>query len=292
MESELTDPLDPISNWERDEEVEQLDSQWTPLPKKFKQYHHDPDFARRNARDAKLASLGPDFASQELAAYRDAGFIDLAAFHRHQAEAAQAAANQAATDQAATDQAEANQAATDQAAADQAAADQAAADQAAAQAEEIPEYIKIEEEDLEFLACGWTNNPNAMSFATYFNRNPRMLPPLSIQAGNEKCHRKLTSSQSSEVPNIGESFDMPNLIPVLVNNDHGCLGDTYILNDYGTLNFYVWNEVEAGQLGALRISPEIDTSGDFQHNFQIQLEYVVEHAHHTHHIARPARASL
>jgi len=80
------------------------------------------------------------------------------------------------------------------------------------------------------------------------------------------------------------SFRKPNLVPVLVSKDDGCLGDTYVLNDYGTLDFYLWNEVQAWRLDLIGKSPEIietsSGSGNFQRNFEIQLGYIAEHAGH------------
>lgn len=46
-----------------------------------------------------------------------------------------------------------------------------------------------------------------------------------------------------EVPGLAESFNLDNLIPIMVKVDYDG-GDTYLLTVYGTDNFYLWNEID------------------------------------------------
>ncbi|KAK1244929.1 hypothetical protein MKX08_004558 [Trichoderma sp. CBMAI-0020] len=81
----------------------------------------------------------------------------------------------------------------------------------------VPWYLELDSKLLP-SDSSWSNDPKNMNLETYFSRNPA-------------------------VPSLAESFNLDNLIPVMVKVDYD-RGDTYLLTVYMTDNFYLWNEID------------------------------------------------
>ncbi|GFP60266.1 hypothetical protein ACSS6W_000059 [Trichoderma asperelloides] len=81
----------------------------------------------------------------------------------------------------------------------------------------VPRYLKLDPELLP-SDSSWSNDPKRMNLETYFSLNPA-------------------------VPSLAESFNLDNLIPIMVKVDYD-RGDTYLLTVYRTDNFYLWNEID------------------------------------------------
>ena len=74
-------------------------------------------------------------------------------------------------------------------------------------------------------------------------------------------------------------FGMPNLIPVLIRKEgwphYG--GVSYVLNNYGTTDFFLWNDGSESQLQVFRKSRDLASgrSGNLLADFEEQLQHVL-----------------
>jgi hypothetical protein len=91
--------------------------------------------------------------------------------------------------------------------------------------ENVPTFYKLEDIEDKLGNSSWSNDPDKMQMEVYFSRNP-------------------------EVPGVPETFNIDNLIPVIVNLDRGH-GHTYLLTVWGAPKgqekHFLWNEFD-GQL--------------------------------------------
>jgi len=81
-------------------------------------------------------------------------------------------------------------------------------------------------------------------------------------------------SRDRDVPSLGQTFNMQNLIPVLVNvNDDN--GDTYLLNIHKTNAFFLWNEIEGSMWAFKKANTGSSGGSGGEEEFQSQLKHVL-----------------
>lgn len=131
----------------------------------------------------------------------------------------------------------------------------------------VPRYLKLDPELLP-SDSSWSNDPKRMNLETYFSLNPGSpvfslfcVFPLSLFY---LCPYVSITNTTSAVPSLAESFNLDNLIPVMVKVDYD-RGDTYLLTVYRTDNFYLWNEIDTAMWAFRKPS-----------NRSLKLEDVVE----------------
>jgi len=87
---------------------------------------------------------------------------------------------------------------------------------------------------------GWSNNPDDMQLDTYF----------SLDKGKFSLIQRLKHEDHywihifSDVPGLSESFNLPNLKPVIVKVQSDSSGDDFLLTDDDGW-FFLWNEADA-----------------------------------------------
>lgn len=109
----------------------------------------------------------------------------------------------------------------------------------------VPRYLKLDPELLP-SDSSWSNDPKLMNLETYFSLNPGspyFLSSAFFPFFFYFCLYVPITNTTSAVPSLAESFNLDNLIPIMVKVDYD-RGDTYLLTVYRTDNFYLWNEID------------------------------------------------